>query len=82
MTDPVQCALTMRTHLEVTDPDALLAWAAREVTRQTHGRSALHQELTLALVRDVPGALRWAYTADPDCEPPGVVLVAGVVSVE
>jgi len=82
MTDPVQCTLTMRTHLEVTDPDALLAWAAREVTRQTHGRSALHQELTLALVRDVPGALRWAYTADPDCEPPGVVLVAGVVSVE
>ena len=82
MTSPVQCTLTMRMGLEVTDPDALLAWAAREVTRQTHGQSALHQELTLGLVRDVPGALRWAYTVDPDCEPPGVVLVTGVVLVE
>ena len=82
MTEPVHCTLTMRMHLEVTDPDALLAWAAREAGRETHGQSALHQELTLALVRDVPGALRWAYTADPDCEPPGVVLVAASVAVE
>ena len=82
MTDPVQFTLTMRTHLEVTDPDALLAWAAREVGRTTHGRSALHKELSLALARDVPEALRWAYTADPDREPPGVVLVTGLVAVE
>lgn len=82
MTDPVQFTLTMRTHLEVTDPDALLAWAAHEVTRGTGGQPGLHQELTLGLVRDFPEALRWAYTADPDREPPGVVLLAGVVSVE
>ena len=78
----MQFTLTMRTHLEVTDPDALLAWVAREVGQQTPGQSALHQELSLALVRDVPEALRWAHTADPDREPPGVVLVTGVVTVE
>ena len=82
MTEPVRCILTMRMALEVTDPDALLAWVAREVLRETHGQSALHQELTLRLVQDVREALRWAFTIDPDCEPPGVSVVTGVVLVE
>lgn len=81
MTQPTQCTLTMEMRLEVTDPDALLTWAAHEATRSTVGQPALQQEMTRALVQDVAGALRWAYTTDPDCEPPGIVLLDGVVTV-
>ena len=78
MTEPVSVTLTMRMHLEVADPEALLAWVAAEAVRAT---AATRREMTLALVADVPGALQWAYTADPDCDPPGVVLTSGAVGI-
>jgi len=81
MTEPVRVTMTMRMHLEVQDPAALLAWAAREVVSTTAG-SPLRREMSLALVRDVPGALQWAFTADPDCEPPGVMLLSGAVGID
>lgn len=33
MTETVHCTLTTRMRLEVTDPDAFLAWTATNVTR-------------------------------------------------
>lgn len=82
MTKPVHCTLTIRMHLEVTDPDALLTWAAGEVTWRTDDRPASHQQQTRALVQDVPGALGWAYSADPDFHPPGVRLLTAAVAAQ
>ena len=82
MTEPVRATITLQMHLEVTDPTALLAWACREVVQSTAGEPALHREMSLALVRDVPGALRWAFADDPDCDPPGIALIGSAVGVD
>jgi len=74
--------VTFQVSLEVTDPDAFLAWAAAAANSATEGQPAVWREATRALVGDIPGALRWAYEHDPDVYPPGVAVIGRALDVQ
>ena len=82
MNQPTHATVTYQMSLEVTDPDAFLAWAATAADTATEGQPAVWRQTTRALVADVPGALRWAYQADPDTDPPGVTVTGRALDVQ
>ena len=82
MTTKQHATVTFQVSLEVTDPDAFLAWAATTADRATDGQPTVWREATRALVCDVPGALRWTYDHDPDAEPPGIVITNRALDVQ
>ena len=82
MTTTQHVTVTFQMSLEVTNPDAFLAWAAAAADRATEGQPTVWREATRALVRDVPGALRWTYDHDPDTDPPGVVVTGRALDVQ
>ena len=74
LNQPTHATVTFQMSLQVTDPEAFLAWVAAAADTATEGQSPVWREATRALVSDVPIALRWAYQNDPDTDPPGVVV--------
>lgn len=74
MNQPTHATVTFQMALQVTDPEAFLAWAATTADEATEGQPPAWREATKALVSDVPSALRWAYQNDPDTDPPGVTV--------
>jgi len=82
MNQPTHATVTFQMSLQVTDPEAFLTWAATAADASTVGQPPVWREATRALVRDVPGALRWTYQVEPDTDPPGVVVTSRSLDVE
>ncbi len=79
---PTHATVTFQMSLQVTDPEAFLAWAATAVDQATEGQPLAWRQATRVLVSTVPDALRWAYQADPDTDPPGVTVTGRSLDVE